>query len=646
MTRQVIGVGAAANDGTGDTLRDAFTKVNAMTAELYGQWPNQPGVVSSNPSPGAGDVRYRNPLATDDASKGYAVGDLWMNLTLNVLKRCSDATTGAAVWDTVTPTELPYDALVTAGGAAQGVYGMIKMRAAYSGPCIRVRRDNDKTEQDIGFDANGVVDVAALITFLGTVTPPFIGPSLGSIKTWYDQTAGANHAVAPTETATAQWPRIHVEQKTGKAPSVFFEGRTGNGQYEKLNNYLLLPAGITATQTSGTLFVLGRATAINRTAAFGQIGVTATSASIAFQSFNGSTDYAVRLNGSASIMGTRLPLQNAVVGGIVAASGASNSKLYYDGSITSGTLTGTTACVGGYLGAVGTAAATRGNVELGCAMAASTAWTQAQWDAAERAAVFLFGITPQVRDVLTLDGDSFIDGAVAGFGRNIGRRLEAGLTARPFRVYNTGVSGDRLYNRNTRYPQMAGLVVQTGATNVFVSQAGTNDIAFLVQWRPGINMSLASTATYYYNFGKLYGATTGGVAAYDTGPTTTGTGIVSGAAVMDYLASSPESIIYARLVTLLDLARASGYNKTLVVTCHPRVDRDQYMMTAAANLVALQRANAAAADGIIDTAGDAILNNLLDRSLFDKDGVHPYDGGYDRFARIYAYKINQVAPAV
>ena len=45
-------------------------------------------------------------------------------------------------------------------------------------------------------------------------------------------------------------------------------------------------------------------------------------------------------------------------------------------------------------------------------------------------------------------------------------------------------------------------------------------------------------------------------------------------------------------------------------------------------------------------ANSAILNNLLDRSLFDKDGVHPYDGGYDRFARIYAYKINQVAPAV
>lgn len=35
MARQVIGVGTAANDGTGDTIRAAFQKVNADFAELY-----------------------------------------------------------------------------------------------------------------------------------------------------------------------------------------------------------------------------------------------------------------------------------------------------------------------------------------------------------------------------------------------------------------------------------------------------------------------------------------------------------------------------------------------------------------------------------------------------------------------------------
>ena len=36
MARIAIGVGTTPNDGTGDTLRDAFVSVNTMTTEIYG----------------------------------------------------------------------------------------------------------------------------------------------------------------------------------------------------------------------------------------------------------------------------------------------------------------------------------------------------------------------------------------------------------------------------------------------------------------------------------------------------------------------------------------------------------------------------------------------------------------------------------
>ena len=36
MARQVINVGATANDGTGDGLRNAYIKCNENFAELYG----------------------------------------------------------------------------------------------------------------------------------------------------------------------------------------------------------------------------------------------------------------------------------------------------------------------------------------------------------------------------------------------------------------------------------------------------------------------------------------------------------------------------------------------------------------------------------------------------------------------------------
>ena len=37
MTRQNIGIGSSANDGNGDTLRQAGTKINANFAEIYAQ---------------------------------------------------------------------------------------------------------------------------------------------------------------------------------------------------------------------------------------------------------------------------------------------------------------------------------------------------------------------------------------------------------------------------------------------------------------------------------------------------------------------------------------------------------------------------------------------------------------------------------
>ena len=37
MARETIGVGSAPDDGTGDTLRAAFIKVNNMTTDIYGQ---------------------------------------------------------------------------------------------------------------------------------------------------------------------------------------------------------------------------------------------------------------------------------------------------------------------------------------------------------------------------------------------------------------------------------------------------------------------------------------------------------------------------------------------------------------------------------------------------------------------------------
>jgi hypothetical protein len=64
-----------------------------------------------------------------------------------------------------------------------------KLRSAYAGSCIRVRRSSDSTEQDIGFSSDAL-DSSALTTFCSGTD--------GFIVTVYDQSGGANNLTQAT----------------------------------------------------------------------------------------------------------------------------------------------------------------------------------------------------------------------------------------------------------------------------------------------------------------------------------------------------------------------------------------------------------------------------------------------------------------
>jgi hypothetical protein len=71
---------------------------------------------------------------------------------------------------------------------AAAAYSLRKLRTAYSGAAIRVRRSSDNTEMDIGFTDN-VLDTAALLSFCGSES--------GFVSTWYNQ-ATSNNATQAT----------------------------------------------------------------------------------------------------------------------------------------------------------------------------------------------------------------------------------------------------------------------------------------------------------------------------------------------------------------------------------------------------------------------------------------------------------------
>ena len=80
--------------------------------------------------------------------------------------------------------------------SAAAAYSLRKLRTAYTGSAIRVRRASDNTEQDIGF-VNNVLDTSALISFCGSGN--------GFVKTWYDQSGNGRDA---TQTTAANQPQI------------------------------------------------------------------------------------------------------------------------------------------------------------------------------------------------------------------------------------------------------------------------------------------------------------------------------------------------------------------------------------------------------------------------------------------------------
>ena len=73
--------------------------------------------------------------------------------------------------------------------SAAAAYSVRKLRTAYTGSAIRVRRSSDNAEQDIGF-SSGNLDTSALTTFCSGTD--------GFVTTWYDQSGNANNAVQST----------------------------------------------------------------------------------------------------------------------------------------------------------------------------------------------------------------------------------------------------------------------------------------------------------------------------------------------------------------------------------------------------------------------------------------------------------------
>jgi hypothetical protein len=99
---------------------------------------------------------------------------------------------------------------------AASAYSLRKLRTAYTGSAIRVRRASDNAEQNIGFDSNGGLNTASLSSFCSGTT--------GHITTWYDQTTNAKNL---TQASALLQPIIFIAGNTivtNNKPAITFNG--------------------------------------------------------------------------------------------------------------------------------------------------------------------------------------------------------------------------------------------------------------------------------------------------------------------------------------------------------------------------------------------------------------------------------------
>lgn len=132
-----------------------------------------------------------------------------------------------------------FTGLLDTYSGATAAYSLRKLRSAYSGNCIRVRRSSDNTEQDFGF-VNNVLDTASLLTFCGAGN--------GFVTTWYDQSGNAYNTTQSTAANQPQIVSSGAMITTNGKNSIKFDG----------SNDFLATTGTPFSATSNTLIAVSK----------------------------------------------------------------------------------------------------------------------------------------------------------------------------------------------------------------------------------------------------------------------------------------------------------------------------------------------------------------------------------------------------
>lgn len=198
--------------------------------------------------------------------------------------------------------------------APVAAYSTRKLRTAYAGPCMKVRRASDNTTQDIGFSA-GSLDTTALLAF--------VGAGDGFIDTWYDQQNSNDLAQATAGLQPLIVSSGSVIVKNSKPCPCFLQG---------VQPCELEKAGVTALAGAAAF----TASAVIEDDASGSRGIWLKSTTT--DEYSGPSALTMYLNGSGNILGyqsgakSSKPFTANQMSTALSVWDGSDNTLYVDGS--------------------------------------------------------------------------------------------------------------------------------------------------------------------------------------------------------------------------------------------------------------------------------------------------------------------------
>ena len=128
--------------------------------------------------------------------------------------------------------------------ATYGAYSLRKLRTAYDGNAIQVRRSSDSAVQNIGFNADGTLNTSALASFIGS--------NDGTVVVWYDQ-SGSARDLSPY---TGLGPFIISAgslQLKGSRPSMNFSSRPLTGPQQTIYPFDNITVSVIASVNTPTV---------------------------------------------------------------------------------------------------------------------------------------------------------------------------------------------------------------------------------------------------------------------------------------------------------------------------------------------------------------------------------------------------------